>query len=119
MGMKVGHIEIIGKDGKKLQDFYGKLFDWKVDTNNPQNYGVVTPEDAGVSVGIGPAMPNMSGYVAFYVAVDDLDAALKKAVKLGGKVVMEPMEVMGGPKIAMFTDPEGNLVGLLIPQPMP
>lgn len=113
MGMKVGHIEIIGKDGKKLRDFYGTLFDWKVNAENQYDYGLVAPEDAGIAIGIGAAEPEQSGYLTFYVAVEDLDASLKKAVKLGAKVVMEPMQVEGGPLIAMFTDPEGNLVGLL------
>jgi len=32
---------------------------------------------------------------------------------LGGKTVMPPTDVPGGPTIAMFTDPAGNVTGLL------
>ena len=39
--------EIIGKDAKKLQEFYGKLFDWHVDTNNPMDYGMVDTHAGG------------------------------------------------------------------------
>jgi predicted enzyme related to lactoylglutathione lyase len=45
--------------------------------------------------------------------VADLQAALDKAQKLGGKTAMPPMDVPGGPSIAQFTDPAGNLVGLV------
>ena len=52
MGKKVVHFEVIGKDGKKLQAFYSKLFDWKIDANNPMNYGVVHANDSGLGGGI-------------------------------------------------------------------
>ncbi len=110
----VTHFEIIGKDGKKLQDFYGKLFGWHIDANNPMNYGMVdTHTGKGIGGGIGAGDPkHPSNYVTVYVEVDDLAAALKKAESLGGKTVMPPSDVPGGPRIAMFTDPEGNVVGL-------
>ena len=41
----VVHFEIHGKDAKKLQEFYASLFGWKIDANNPMNYGMV---EAGV-----------------------------------------------------------------------
>jgi predicted enzyme related to lactoylglutathione lyase len=110
----VAWFEIVGKDGKKLQDFYGKLFDWKIDANNPMNYGMTDESETGLGGGIGPSQDG-SSMVTVYVAVPDLQAALDKAEKLGGKTVMGPMEVPDGPKIAMFADPAGNVVGLLIP----
>jgi predicted enzyme related to lactoylglutathione lyase len=51
--------------------------------------------------------------VTFYVAVADLFEALAKAESLGGKTLMGPDQVPGGPRIAMFADPEGNTIGLL------
>jgi predicted enzyme related to lactoylglutathione lyase len=47
------------------------------------------------------------------VQVDDLQAALDKAESLGGKTVMAPDQVPGGPALAMFADPEGNVIGLV------
>jgi hypothetical protein len=112
MTAKVTHFEIIGKDGKKLQDFYGKLFDWSVDANNPMNYGMVDAAQSHIGGGIASSMDGAAGQVTVYVEVDDLDATLKKAESLGGKTVMPPMEVPGGPTIAQFTDPEGHMIGL-------
>jgi len=112
MGKKVVHFEVIGKDGKKLQDFYAKLFDWTIDANNPMNYGMVPPEDSGLGGGIAAGQDGGPGHVTFYVEVEDLEAHLKKAESLGGKTVMPPIAVPGGPEIAMFADPEGHVIGL-------
>ena len=112
MSNKVVHFEVIGKDGKKLQEFYGGLFGWKIDGNNPMNYGMVDASQTGIGGGIASGMDGGGGHLTFYVEVADLAAALKKAESLGGKTTMPPMQVPGGPEIAMFTDPEGHLVGI-------
>jgi len=113
MGNKVVHFEVIGKDGKKLQDFYAGLFGWKIDASNPMGYGIVDAGDAGIGGGVASGMDGGAGHLTFYVEVEDLAAALKKAEGLGGKTTMPPMAVPDGPEIAMFSDPEGHLVGLV------
>lgn len=124
MGAPVVHWEIIGHDYAKLSAFYGALFDWKLDTNNPVGYGVVAREDnvnaEGIGIGGGimgmaghEEMKGYGGHVTFYVEVPDIEAALKQAEQLGGSRMMGPDEVPGGPTIAQFTDPEGRMVGLV------
>ena len=95
MPEKVVHFEVIGSDAKKLQTFYGKLFDWKTDANNPMNYGIIEAVEAGIRGGIGSG-PEGASRVMFYVEVDDLQAALDKAESLGGTTVQGPMDVPGG-----------------------
>ena len=111
MGQPVTHFEVHGKDAAALNTFYGELFGWHVDSNNPMNYGLVDTHggERGINGGIAP---DDESWVTFYVEVDDLQAALDKAESLGGKTVMPPMDVPGGPTLAQFTDPEGNLIGL-------
>lgn len=112
MSNPVVHFEIASDKAKELQAFYSQLFGWKVDTNNPVEYGMVTTgSDRGIAGGIGPAMGGPSR-VTFYVEVDDLQAYLDKAESLGGKTLMEPDQVPGGPRLAMFQDPDGNITGL-------
>ena len=116
MGRPIVHFEILGKDAKKLQDFYAKLFDWKIDANNPMSYGLVEANEGGPANGVGGGIAaSMDGktLVTVYVQVADLSATLKEAESLGGKAVMQPMDVPGGPTIAQFADPEGNLIGLI------
>jgi hypothetical protein len=108
----VVHFEVVGKDGKKLQKFYSQLFDWKIDANNPMNYGIVEAQ-GGEGIGGGVSAGEGQSHVTFYVQVADLQAALAKAESLGGKTVAPPMEVPGGPAIAMFADPEGHVIGLV------
>ena len=51
--------------------------------------------------------------VTFYVQVDDLQAYLDKAESLGGKTIMPPMEIPDMVKLAVFSDPEGNVIGIV------
>jgi len=111
MANPVNHFEVLGKDGPALQDFYRSVFDWTIDAGNPMNYGVVAPGEGGIGGGVA-ASQDGSSVVTFYVQVDDLQAALDKAEAAGGKTVMPPMDVPGGPKIAQFSDPAGNTIGL-------
>jgi predicted enzyme related to lactoylglutathione lyase len=105
------HFEVAGKDPAKLQSFYGDQFGWNVDANTPMNYGMVNLS-GDVGGGIGPAPEGQPGHAMFYVGVEDVEAALKKAESLGGSRVFGPMDVPEGPTIGHFADPEGNVVGL-------
>jgi len=113
MGAPVVHWEIISPKAKELHGFYSELFGWKVDTNNPQGYGLVdTQSDRGIPGGIGEPRAGSTGWVTFYVSVDDPQTYLKKAEQLGGKILMEPTELPGNVILAMFADPEGRPIGL-------
>lgn len=112
MSKPVVHWEITGKDGKRLQKFYAELFDWKVDANNPMEYGMVNTGGKGINGGIAAAQQGSPGGVTVYVEVDNLEEYLRTAERLGGKTVMPPATVPGGPTIAIFSDPEGNRIGL-------
>ena len=75
MANPVMHFEIHGSDGAKLRKFYTQLFGWKIDANNPMDYGIVTKEGEGIAGGVcqSPAAPK----VTVYVAVPDLKASLR------------------------------------------
>ena len=111
MAHPVTHFEIIGKDSSKLRDFYSKAFDWKL-TDAPNNYAMVDTgaNGHGIGGGIGPSRDGRS-QLTFYIEADDLKAALAKVEKLGGRTVVPPMQA-GPVEIALFADPEGNVVGL-------
>jgi predicted enzyme related to lactoylglutathione lyase len=116
MTRPVVHFEILGKDGKKLQDFYRQLFGWKIDANNPMQYGLVEPGIGGPEAGVGGGIAQAQDgkpMVTIYVQVVDLNESLAKAESLGGTAVMQPIDVPGGPTIAVFADPEGNVIGLI------
>jgi predicted enzyme related to lactoylglutathione lyase len=56
MGQAVVHFEVVGKDGEGLRRYYGELFGWNIDANNPMQYGMVDGKDnktANGDTGIG------------------------------------------------------------------
>jgi uncharacterized protein len=108
----VTHFEINAQDAPATQKFYQDLFGWGIDTNNPDNYGVIDTRNKGTGIngGIGASQQGRS-WVTFYVECDDPAATLAKAERLGGRRVMEPMEAMNV-VYALFADPEGNVIGL-------
>lgn len=106
----VVHFEIIGKDGGKLQNYYKDLFQWEVNTDNPMNYGLVDTKSDGINGGIGGSE---NPGVTIYVEVSDMQATLDKAVELGGKVIMPITEIPDMVTMALFTDPENNVIGII------
>jgi predicted enzyme related to lactoylglutathione lyase len=117
MGNPVVWFEVMGKDGENLRSFYGDLFGWSYETVEGMDYGMVQGADNGgempaIPGGIGTAPQGAPNYQTFYVGVDDVQAALDKAESLGGKTLVPLMELPMGGKIAIFGDPEGNMIGL-------
>lgn len=111
MAAPVVHFEIGGRDVAKLCDFYVALFDWKIDMTDP-SYGLVTDEGGGIGGGIMQIREDMRPYVTVYVSVDDLGAALERAQSLGGSILLGPTPLPSIGEFALFSDPEGNLIGL-------
>src|SRR5687768_10643162 len=106
MSHPVVWFEVLGTDGDKLRRFYADLFGWKIDANNPMQYGMVdTGTKQGIPGGVAAAAKGMRPGVTFYVAADDLQASLARAERLGGKTVLPPLQLPDGPAIAMFSDP--------------
>jgi predicted enzyme related to lactoylglutathione lyase len=112
MANPVVHFEILGKEPKKLQDFYAGVFGWSVDANNEMNYGIVPADEGGIGGGIGPAM-GPAGHVTFYISVDDPQAYLDSVEKAGGKTVTPVTVIPEMVTFALFSDPEGNIIGLV------
>ncbi len=115
MGRPVVHFEIHGKDRKKLEVFYSSLFDWKIESNGDMEYGMIEAGPGGPENGVGGgiAQSDAAPLVTFYVQVVSLDDTLRKAESLGGKTLMPPADMPGGPTIAQMQDPEGNTIGLV------
>lgn len=116
MGQPVAFFEIVSSNVTRAQDFYTRLFDWKVNADpSLGGYALVDTGagDGAIGGGIGPSMAAGEQGVKIYVRVDDLDASLQRAEALGGKQLVPPTALPGDfGKIAIFLDPDGNAVGL-------
>jgi uncharacterized protein len=115
MGQPVVHWELMSKDPARIAGFYEKIFDWKIKHLPEMNYRVVeTESQGGINGGIlKPDRPEpWPGNTMFYIAVDDLAAYRKRIVAEGGKIHVEEQQVPGMGSFALFSDPEGRLMGL-------
>jgi uncharacterized protein len=109
MGHPVVHFEIGCRDSKKTQEFYAKLFDWKIAEAGPA--AMIAAETGGITGHITTLGHEPHHYTIFYVSVEDVAGYLKKAEELGGKTLVPPIEIPTG-TFAWMQDPEGNTVGL-------
>jgi len=105
----VVHFEILGRNQKQLEDFYQSIFNWEI-TPAMEGYSLVKP-GSGIGGGIG-AMGEAREHVMFYVAVEDVAAALADIESKWGQKAFGPHPIPDGGIIAGFLDPEGHLVGL-------
>ena len=109
----VVHFEILSTGAEKLQEYYAELFGWHITVVNEMGYGKVeTHAGKGINGGIAEAQDGAPNMITLSVESDDIQASLDKAVELGGSVIMP---VTTGPMVtfAFFSDPEGNVIGLV------
>ncbi len=78
-----------------------------------ETYALVGDHGGQPARGIGQAGPS-SPYVGIvvYFPVDDVDRALVRAERLGGRRVLDPVDTLVS-RIAVLADPHGNLIGLV------
>jgi predicted enzyme related to lactoylglutathione lyase len=116
MAQPVAFFEVISADAERARKFYGELFDWQVAADPAMGGYALVDTGAGedaVGGGIGPSSEPGDTGVKIYVKVDDLETYLARAESLGGKRLLAPTPLPGAfGTIAVFTDPDGNQVGL-------
>jgi len=113
MGNAVVHFEVGAADDGPLVAFYGELFGWRLQGFSGGGYTMIdTRGGRGINGGIAKSQ-NGKEWSAFYVETGDLQAVLDAASSLGGTTVMPVTDVGGAVTIAMLSDPDGLLVGLV------
>jgi predicted enzyme related to lactoylglutathione lyase len=103
--------ELLTEDTNAAKDFYGALFGWTFDDLDMGNGFAYVTHKVGErsNGGMMAKMPGMEGlpnYWGVYFAVQEVEAAAKKAESLGGRAMQEEMEVPGG-KFVPIVDPQG------------
>ena len=111
MANPVVHFEIGCRQSQKTQEYYAKLFGWKIQQAGP---AAMIDTGGAVTGHITELGHEPFHYTIFYVEVDDVQAYLDKATTLGGKMLVPPIDIPTG-KFAWMQDPEGNTVGLWKP----
>jgi predicted enzyme related to lactoylglutathione lyase len=118
--------ELVSTDPAAAGAFYEKVFGWKprsVDMGGGETYtlldrpGVKNAKgDQGSAGGMMKSPPGVpySFWIA-YVGVDKCDALSDRAVKLGGKVMVGPMDIPNVGRFACWSDPQGASIAVLQP----
>ncbi len=110
---RIKHIEIAGRDGARLKNFYAKLFDWHIERKDVAGfdyYDIESERSGKLTAGIRHE-PEGRAELVVYVEVDDLAATVGKVKKLGGSIRIPPTSY-GELNFALVEDPEGNPIGL-------
>jgi len=125
----VVHFEMPTEDRERMAKFYHDAFGWQTQMLGEEmgNYVIATTTETDEN---GPKRPGAinggffqkkpdwpAQYPSVVIAVDDIQAAVKKVAEAGGEVLGEPMEIPGVGQYVSFLDTEGNRVSMLQPYP--
>ena len=112
---KVYWSELMTHDVEKAKTFYKAALGWTFEAM-PMDHGtywIIKSHDetaGGMFEMKDAALKNMPEQWVTYIAVDDVDARLKKALSAGAKVVKEPFEIKGVGRNVILREPGGALV---------
>lgn len=118
----VVHFEIPADDPKRASTFYKKAFGWSAEEFQGMSYWMLQTTDVdektrmpktpgSINGGMGKRGTPLKNIVVT-ISVADIDKALEKIEKLGGKTVQKKQSIGEMGFTAYFKDSEGNVVGL-------
>jgi uncharacterized protein len=109
--------ELHTSDPKRAIAFYTELFGWKTREMDMGPDGVYTLFSAGPKdVAGGMKLDARSGAPSHwlpYFETPAVDADSAKATKLGGKVVVPPLDIPNIGRFAVITDPQGSTLAIM------
>lgn len=114
-----GWVDLASTDQESAKRFYSELFDWESRDDPLPDGGYYTnfSKDGKAVAGLGSTMgEGMPSMWSSYVLVDSADETTKAATEAGGRVLMEPMDVMEFGRMALIADPSGAVFGLWEPK---
>src|SRR5260370_22029105 len=112
----VGWHELLTDDAAKAFDYYSKHYGWQKDYAHDmgaigihQTFRTYKPlQTRGMMNLKGPGIPrSIPPHWKFYFTVDDIQAAQKRVIYAGGKILLPPMDVPGGSRILQAVDDQG------------
>ncbi|GAA1248364.1 VOC family protein [Janibacter melonis] len=108
----ITHIDIPVSDLARASDFYSGLFGWQI--AEVPGYEGYPMWQAPNKISGGGLAPRGEGFTQprSYVEVDSIEETLAKVRESGGAVVMEKSPISETSWWAVFTDPDGNVVGV-------
>jgi predicted enzyme related to lactoylglutathione lyase len=113
-------VDLASPDPDASRRFYGGLFGWEATDPGPVEesggYRMLQRDGRNVA-GLGPTQAEGQPAVwTTYVSTDDADAIAARVREAGGQVIMEPFDVLGAGRMAVFADPTGAFISVWQPQ---
>ncbi|MEW5989968.1 MAG: VOC family protein [Chloroflexota bacterium] len=109
--------DLTARQPDAVREFYARMFDWQIaPDSNPGPYNGWIMDGDRPWAAVVEANDATAGRWLPYVQVDDLDAAVARAIGLGGSVVQDKTDGPAGTAVTM-ADPGGALVALWVPFP--
>jgi hypothetical protein len=109
--------EILVGDLQTAADFYGKLFGWEFEpfVEYDSDYWTIRGDQTGVggALVLSPHPGRMQSTTIIFMAVENLEESVRRALQLGGAVAKRPKRITKtAGRFAIVNDPEGNSLGL-------
>ena len=122
---RVIHFEIHAENPERAIKFYKNLFGWEFKKwDGPQVYWLITTgpdSQPGINGGLVERRGKIDGtaVIAYVCTVDtaSVDDSVRKAQAEGGSVALPKMPIPGVGWLAYCKDTEGNIFGLMQPDP--
>lgn len=119
---KVAWFEMPADDVKRASAFYNTVFGWATPPMGDDGaFALTTDADeqgnptkpGGINGGIHKRMGSSDAGPVVNIMVDDIDVKLKEVEKAGGRVVQPRTDIDEfGLSMALFSDTEGNILGV-------
>lgn len=116
MAHPIVHLAIPANDPHTAATFFHTAFGWEIRHDTALDTVGFAPID-----GIDGSFPqidgtqNNAGQIVIYAATDDVDALLNNAVALGAQITQPATTLPAIGQHGRFTDPAGNVIGVLNP----
>jgi predicted enzyme related to lactoylglutathione lyase len=112
--------ELMARDPEKAKTFYADTMGWTFDAMPMESgtYWVAKMADkpvGGIFPLSGPGFAGVPEQWMSYIAVDDVDARVKKAAASGAMLMRPIFEVPGVGRIAILREPGGAGIGWMTP----
>ena len=115
MSNRVTHFEIPSDNPQENMRFFKDVFGWSFKQFGKEQYWYAISGDettpginGAVMKKVEPGQPLVNN-----ISVEDIDEAIKKIEKAGGKIVKPKMTIPSVGWLAFFSDPDGNCLGIM------
>lgn len=115
----IAYFEVPADDLKRAKKFYTEILGWEFNPSQVPNipveyWNISTGKSAKDTLNMGGLYQRkeQSSRILMYAVVDDIDTALQKVEKLGGKILSPKMSLDTVGNLVTVIDSEGNLIGL-------